>query len=148
MEINNVNIRTKYRVGQEVLAISKKPGWKKITCPICNGKQIIIYRNPDEDRHDEKHMECPKCYGKGIIDKYEDGCHVTGLHTINSISIRVTEDETVVRYNLSHYGAAEENKVFSTLEKANEACEYLNICKDMDEYGKWLLEMEKENGKG
>lgn len=125
IETRNINVKTKYTIGQEVYVVSKKPQSQKVTCPICDGAQILIYRNPEEDWHIEKQMECPECHGYGTIQKHMDGYHVSGTYTIKSFSVRVTEDEVFVRYNLSSYGALEEDKIFATYEEAVKACEKL-----------------------
>ena len=46
----------------------------KITCPICkgSGKSPVVQQPKAESHGEETIVDCPTCYGKGEVDKYEE----------------------------------------------------------------------------
>ena len=147
-----MEIKTKLDIGDKLYIIKEQSAYKKEICPMCDGEGFVYLTSPlntnKPDWNDK--MRCPNCSGNKIVrgDKvsafsYEEKVIVgfkisvkekSGVH----ISYRVKEDNHEGERSYPEYS----NMIFTSEEDARAACEYLNLCKDMDEYGKWLLEKE------
>lgn len=129
-EVNTmqINVETKFEVGQEVFLIKKdrKVIKNKEKCEICNGKGHIIFKGYT--------MSCPECDGNKyiytnsqIIDNYFTD---KKAHAITSIGITITAKSVKKIYKIDgkpyERKKVSENEIFATQEEAETRCSELN----------------------
>ena len=123
-----INIETKFKVGQEVFLIKKdrKVIENKEKCKICNGEGHIIFKGYT--------MSCPECEGSkyicvdsNIVDNYFTD---KKPHTITSIGITITAKSVKKIYKIDgkpyERKKVSENEIFPAQEEAQTRCNELN----------------------
>lgn len=123
-----INVETKFEVGQEVFLIKKdrKVIENKEKCKICNGEGHIIFKGYT--------ISCPECEGsKGIcVDSNIIDNYFTDKkpHAITSIGIKITAKGSKLTYmidgKLFERKKVGENEIFPTQEEAETRCNELN----------------------
>lgn len=120
-----INIETKFNIGQEVYIIQKARS--KEPCAACNGEGYIIV--------DGNRFSCDKCFGTGRLHGKRKIYQLAGKDTITSIKIfnyllnadgHHNELKTVVKYAFKNGNDFTDQKLFATQEEAQARCNELN----------------------
>lgn len=120
-----INIETKFNIGQEVYIIQKAR--VKEPCAACNGQGHIKIEGND--------FSCTSCYGTGRLYGKKKIYQLLGKDTITSIKIfnyllntggHNNELKTVVKYSFKNGFDYTDQKLFATQEEAETRCNELN----------------------
>lgn len=111
-----INIETKFNIGQEVYIIQKARS--KEPCAACNGEGYIIV--------DGNRFSCDKCFGTGRLHGKRKIYQLAGKDTITSIKVfnyllnaggYHNELKTVVKYDFKNGNDFTDRKLFATQEE-------------------------------
>lgn len=120
-----INIETKFNIGQEVYIIQKARA--KEPYPACNGQGHIKIEGND--------FSCTSCYGTGRLYGKKKIYQLLGKDTITSIKVfkyllnaggHHNELKTVVKYGFADRSDYTDQKLFATQEEAQTKCNELN----------------------
>ena len=107
-----MNIKTKFKVGDQVFIIRQKSGSYHTDCQTCGGTGKVHIRETGEE------IDCPSCNGKGF-DIHFDTTYYKEDAVVNKILTKTNENGTEVILSLfinGKYIYLDENAVFTSKE--------------------------------
>jgi hypothetical protein len=120
-----INVETKFNLGQEVYIIQKARS--KESCAACNGEGHIII--------DGNRFSCNTCFGTGLVHGKRKIYQLADKDTITSIKVynyllntggHHNEPKAVVKYRFKNGDDYTDQKLFATQEEAETRCNELN----------------------
>lgn len=120
-----INVETKFNLGQEVYIIQKARS--KESCVACNGEGHIII--------DSNKFSCNTCFGTGRLHGKRKLYQLADKDIITNIKVynyllntggHHNESKTVVKYGFKNGDDYSDQKLFATQEEARARCNELN----------------------
>lgn len=139
----NMELSTKFNVGQKVFVIKSQSTHKKVICPMCDGEgYVIVYSPLSNEESKRREFPCPGCHGMKLItgeliDRYIiEETVITGIkisikgRTNNGAWMRGIYFAYRVKDDASSKGESSypeyTNMIFATEQEANIVCQELN----------------------
>ena len=133
-EESNMQIDTRFNIGDEVYVCKNRSKKEKELCRICDGIGVITIKG--------KTFKCPECHGKKTVHTKSVKSFVPEKRTITKVTVSITENngnqQIFRKYDCKAQTHREEtssiaeyrNIIFTTLEEAETRCKELMETED------------------